>query len=156
MIIGGSCLAALYIGASRPLPFGIPMLACISLPCNFWNVFSGTAFFLYVLLISSCNFVCLSVGSCIVYVSPLMIHPRISFFVSQSHSSCFSFFSETGSPPLWFVICGDGKMECIPCSIALDMCFMLSCVLLFVMAMKSSTYISVVFILFADVESDFV
>ena len=34
------------MGAKRPLPLGMPMLAWMSFPCNFWNSLSGTAFFL--------------------------------------------------------------------------------------------------------------
>lgn len=84
-----------------------------------------------------------------------MSQPNISFFVSHRPSSFFSFFSEMGSPPLWLVIFGGGNIECMPCSMALESLAIFCVVLSFVAAMKSSTYTSMVLILFAGVGSEF-
>ena len=48
------------------------------------------------------------VGSSMQRLAPLKTHPSISFLASQVPSSSSSFLSETGSPPVCFVILGGG------------------------------------------------
>ena len=129
----------LYMADSRLAPSGMPMLACTSFPAIFWKSCRVIVFFF-----AACFSIVLKVsifvdGSFIEYSLPLKIHPRISFSLSHLPSPWLSFLMDTGSPPVWPVTDGGGKMECTPCRIALDQFVRFSVLILLVMAMKSST-----------------
>ena len=113
-------LMAWCIGENRPLPPSKPSNACWIFPAICWKFFIGTLLHLSMLLICLLMASALPGGSCIVKASPLKIHPKISLLDVNNPSSCFSFFSEIGSPSEWPVTLGGGKIAWMPCIILLD------------------------------------
>ena len=82
-------------------------------------------------------------GSWMVKFLPSNIHPRISLVLLHVPSPLANFASEIGSAPQCLVTCGGGKMECIPCNIARDICVRCASDTLLVAPIKSSTYTSI-------------
>ena len=94
------CAIACQIPVKSPRPPGIPIDAWCRTPASFWKSLRGTHFFFLIRLSAAFTLSTFFGGSAIVCFFPSMIQPKISFTWSHCPSSCCSFFSEIGSPPL--------------------------------------------------------
>ena len=81
-------------------------------------------------------------GNFIVPCLPSISHPMIYFLYSHVPSPLLNLVPAIGSFPLWPVITGIENIECIPWSMAQEICFKFAKLKLLVMAIKLSTYTS--------------
>ena len=149
MTKGGSLCMARYMGENRPVPPGIPKVACWSFPASCWKSDNGHARICVIFLIRVIIFLHLVGDRWIVKFAPSIIHPSISFVSAHVPSPSWSLRCETGSSPWCWDTSGGGKIEWMPCIMALEKWCRCSWLSLFVPATKSSTNTSRMLVVWA-------